>query len=368
MLIQWTRRCTVGLALGAAAAMPVAASTLSDMAANMQPGSWSILNRAGDASGFNFNLIVSCAGSDCGDNILNFADKGMWNPVSGEMHFIGQGHLRELKHISYSAVNNRWVKEAQPPWSCGAGCWSDLGHGFEHTAINPANGDVYARKFNETNLYKWTRASKTWTQVSGSAPNPAVALSIEYFPEMGGLVLSGGGEVHIFRESGGWTRLASGLTMGGYSNVSTYNPVHKVIVLGGGNGGVSQMYKLNASGTVSAIANAPVAVGIQQTVFTVDPASGKFLLLGQGGGFYQYDVPSNQWSSLPSSGVPIFSSNSNRILFRSAIPITTYGVVAYLVEDGTSNTRVVLYRHAAGQGGGPIDTTPPAAPTGLSIQ
>ena len=49
--------------------------------------------------------------------------------------------------------------------------------------------------------------------------------------------------------------------------------------------------------------------------------------------------------------------------------VATYGVLAFLIEDGTADTRVVLYRHsAASQAAPPIDTTPPAVPSGLSVR
>ena len=85
------------LAVGLAA--PAAASTLGDKAAALGAGQWTTLNRAGDGAGFEYSLIQSC-GDDCGDVILNYADKGLWNPQTREIHFIGKGHYRELKHIS----------------------------------------------------------------------------------------------------------------------------------------------------------------------------------------------------------------------------------------------------------------------------
>lgn len=341
------------------------ATTLGNMAAQMVPGEWRTLSRAGDGSGYGYELLVSCkeSGGDCADNILNYADKALWNANTREIHFIGKGHMRAARHIVYSEATNRWSVEPLPSWAGGA---YGIGHGYEHSAIDPANGNIYLRQFNSTAVYRWSRSTKAWTQLP-AGPNTAVVAAIEYFPEMGGLVYVGGGEVHFYSESQGrWSLLASGLAMGPYSHVVSYNPVHKVIIAGGGDGS-NQLYRVNASGTVTPIASAPVVVGIQSSVFTVDPASAKYLLFGSGGGVFEYDVPGNRWTTLPSSNVQMFAPSGNRILYRSAVPISTHGVVAFLTTDvGPSN--VFLYRHAPGQAAPPPDTTPPPAPTGLTVQ
>jgi hypothetical protein len=347
------------------------ASALGDAAAQLQPGQWKVLNRAGDGSGFDYDLITSCQPSGCNDLLLNYADKGLWNPLTREIHFLGKGHLAELKHLNYGEATNKWLREAKPSWDCGRSdnCYS-LGHGYEHTSLNPANGDIYARLLT-SEVFKWNRLTKVWTALPG-APTLEVAIAIEYFPELGGLVMVGTrnntGEVHLYRESTKtWSQLAGGLSMGPYHNVASYNPVHKVVIFGGGNGS-SQLYRLDASGAVTPIANAPVGVGIMQSIFTVDPASGRQLLFSSGGGFYEYDVATNRWSTLSSSGVPLFASTENRIWMRVAVPISTHGVVAFLAEGGTSDTRVLLYRHAASTQAPSADTTPPPAPSGLTIK
>ncbi len=354
--------------IGAVAPADAGGTPLGDIASQMRPGEWRVLNQSGDASGFNYDLLVSCTGSDCADNILNYADKALWNPHTREVHFLGQGHGgRLMKHISYSEATNRWALESKPYWDCSPGptCYSIV-HGYEHSAIDPATGNIFARKFNSNQVFKWTRATKTWSELP-SGPNPAVAVALEYFPELGGLLLVGGGEVHLYHEATRtWRLLAQGLSMGPYSSVASYNPVHKVAIVGGGDNS-TRLYRVDSSSKVSPIASAPVAVGIQSSVFTVDPVSGKHLLFGSGGGFFEYDVSANTWSAGNSAGVAMFAPGTNRILFRSAVPIGTHGVIAFLTLDG-SVARVYLYRHAPGVSAPPADTTPPAPPSNLSVQ
>lgn len=362
------------VAVGFAALVPLAgASTLGDIAREMQPGEWRVLNQAGDGSGYTFgDLLIACNGSDCGDNILNYADKGLWNPNTREIHFIGKGaNGKELKHISYSEATNRWTREAKPYWDCspGEGC---IGHGYEHSTIDPATGDVFWRQFYSSSYYRWSRGSKTWSALP-AGPSPECCVALEWFPEMAGFLVVAKGQVHLYNRSlGTWRQLASGVAMGDYHTVATYNPVHKVVVFGGGNsggdyGGARDLFKIDSAGRISRIAAPPANVGILQSVFTVDPASGKYLLLTSDGRFFEYDVPSNAWAALNSSGVQAFSSSlSNRIEYRVAVPISTHGVVAFLVTDRSdSSSRVLLYKHASAPAAPPLDTTPPSPPTGL---
>lgn len=97
-----------------------------------------------------------------------------------------------------------------------------------------------------------------------------------------------------------------------------------------------------------------------------DPASGRHLLFSSTGGFFEYDVAGNQWRALNAAAVPVFASDSNRILYRALIPVSTYGLILVLTFDW-GNSRVYAYRHAASQSP-PIDSTPPAPPRGLTVQ
>jgi hypothetical protein len=324
-----------------------AGGNLATLAAALAPGQWTTLSQSGDGTGFDYTLLITCTtpgdlNSDCADNIFNYADKGLWNPNTREIHFFGHGHYREAKHIRYREATHQWTHEPDAAWNCGVTC--GLGHGFEHSAIDWDTGDLYVRWFNSTTVWKRTQATMTWAQLP-AAPNPQVALALEYFPERNALILAGGGAIYEYRpNTNSWHELSTGLAMGPYSNVATYDPVHKVVVFGGGDGS-RNLYKLNASGTISAIADAPVNVGIQSSVFTVDPVSGKYLLFGSGGGFYEYDVDQNTWGTLSGASVPFWASNAynNQILYRVAVPISTHGVIAFM---GYDPERVWLYKHA----------------------
>ncbi|MGE0763885.1 MAG: hypothetical protein AB7N80_11455 [Bdellovibrionales bacterium] len=325
-------------------------SVLAMKAQQLQPGQWVTLNKAGDGAGFDYSFIESCQPTGCFDTILNYADKGFWLPTLKEIHFLGKGHIAEHKYVHYSEATNKWITDPRPAWACGqvANCYG-MGHGFEHSAANPLNGDFYARIQSSSVVYKLNRATGVWSQLP-AAPTLEVAIAIEYFPELGGLLMIGttgsesSGQAHLYRESTGrWERIGTNFPMGAYHNVARYDAVNKIIIFGGGNGS-RNLYKINASGQVSAIAQAPIPVRVLENVFTVDPVSGNYLLFGPRGEFYEYNTNQNSWRALSTANVPIFKSNENQMWMRVAIPISTYGVNAFLVED-SGNTRVVLYKH-----------------------
>ncbi|HEU4621968.1 MAG TPA: hypothetical protein VFS42_07070 [Burkholderiaceae bacterium] len=347
------------------------ASSLSTAATQMQPGEWRVLNNAGDASGLSTNLLISCLSppsGDCSDNVLNYADKAMWNPNARTLHFIGQGHGgKELKFLTYSEATNAWSREPKPYWDCSPaeGCYS-LVHGYEHSTIDPVSGDIYARKFNSNEVYRWTRTTATWSRLP-SAPNDSIVVGLEYFPDAGGLVMVGAGYVHFWNKTTNtWSQLASGLAMGQYHHVASYNAKHKVVIFGGGNDS-PKLYRMDAQRTITPLRDAPEGVGILDSVFTVDPASGKQLLLTSSRRMYEYDVPSNTWTQVSTSGMPsdFFASNSysNAILYRVAAPISTHGVILFI---GYDPIKTWIYKHAPGTVAAP-DTTPPPAPTGLNV-
>lgn len=355
---------SVGACLAGTLAFTTAAgaTTLGDLAAQMKPGEWRVLNVAGDASGYGQSLLQSC-GSDCGDNIFNFSDKMTWDPNRRLVHFIGHGHLREQKFITYTEATNSWKLEPKPYWDCTPGCpWGGVGHGYEHSALDPLTGNMYARVYNSTSIYKYTAATQAWSQIASAPNNTTVAMALEYFPDINGLVFTGGGSIDIYSESTrSWSELAGGLAMGPYHNVASYNPVHKIVLFGGGNDS-RDMYRLNTSRQIAKVANAPINVGIQASVLTVDPVSGKHLLFGSNSGFYEYDVPTDTWSQLNASAVPFFPG----ILYVVATPISTHGVIMFAKYDG-NNSKVYLYKHAPGSPP-PTDTIPPATPNNLSVR
>jgi hypothetical protein len=316
-------------------------TVLGDLAASLQPGQWAELN----STGFGKSLLDAGGGH----HILEYTEDAKWDPVTKQFLCIGQGHYAELKFITYDDATNKWTHQPKPSWASG------IGHGYDHSGIDVAGGYFFYRPYGRRSVHKYDISAKSWTALP-EIPSSVMSynnccMGMEFFPELGagGLIVVGNGNVHFYNKSTNlWSKMASGLAMSTqYQYFTEYNPVHKVAVFGGGNGS-SDIHKLESSGKVTTLKNAPVGAGVMQTVFTCDPVSGKYLVFHKSEKFYEYDVTADTWKDLGSRGAPLFSANYGSGIFGIVgAPVSTYGVNMFLAWNW-ENSKVMIYKHSAG--------------------
>ncbi|MGD1876731.1 MAG: hypothetical protein ACFB13_04430 [Kiloniellaceae bacterium] len=294
-------------------------------------------------------LSVGSSGS-----VFGFTEDIKWDPISEQLFYLGSDHGGPAQFAVYAAATNTWRREARQPWFfSGAGGAS---HGYDHSAIDPNGRAFYNRPAGFTNAYRFDIDKQTWSETPSFKTDleyNQCCSALEYFPELGGLVFVSveravvNAAVLLLKDGAPtWQRLASNLPMGNYHNFAEYNPVHQVLVFGGGNGSKA-LYKLDGQGKVTRLKDAPVLLGIQQSVFTVDPASGDYLVFTKGGKFYSYDVTTDHWS-LQDVAVPIWTSAyGNPIHGVVATPLTSYGATLFVTCEYNAGCRVTLYRHSA---------------------
>ena len=347
------------LVASAVLAASARASVLSDAAEALQPGEWTELQ----TQGYGESLLSACKG---GSTIFEWANKAVWDPVNREVHYVGQGHIACAKHIRYNEGSNTWSTAASPS---GIG---QFGHGYEHNAINPLNGDFYYRNYASDQIEKYGAASKSWSALPRIGTNTQVAGAIAYSPEADGLLFVDGdyGVWFYSNSSNSWSLVANTtlvvnggkpkLSMASYHNFASYNPADKVIYFGGGNGS-KNVYKFDANRNVSQIAGSPVSIGINSAITVPDPSSGKQLVFANNGSIYAYNSQANSWSSAGSHPVM-----SHALDWRVATPISTHGVIMFMTWR-YSSSKVLLYRFAEG-GGASGDVVSPMAPFSITIQ
>jgi hypothetical protein len=332
------------------------ASALSDAAAALQPGEWVEFQ----TNGYGENLLSACNNIN---TILEWSNKATWNPVDNEVHFVGQGHVTCAKHIRFQESTNSWTTIASPD---GIGTF---GHGYEHSAVNPTNGDFFYRNYNSDRIEKFSISSENWSSLPNIGTSTQVAGAIAYFPEAGGLLFVDGdyGIYFYSSASNSWSVVANTtltvdsskptLDMDSYHNFASYNPSDRAVYFGGGNG--SQfVYKFDENRNVSQIASSPASIGINRGLTVPDPSSGTQLLFSNSGSLYEYDSTTNSWSGAGSHPVMSYARD-----WRVAVPISSYGVIMFLTWD-FGNSKVLLYRHAEGSGT-PIENSRPLAPSSL---
>ena len=288
-----------------------------------------------------------------GDNsITEYASKAAWDRRNRRFYFVGQGHLSCAKFISYDDTLDTWTSVI-PPWRgpCPAPA-PFFYHSYQHNTFNPLLQKFYARRYGTGMVDVYDVASAAWTT---TPTNDSVRVqccgALEWFPEIGRIVHFGDesgsfGALYGYQDgSSTWDQIgvSNSYAAGNYDNAAVYNPVYKVLVFGGG-GGDRHLYKLDRAGNVSAMNSPPIGIDEATpngTIFTVDPVSGMFILVGPNGVIYQMDMssdPKGTWSQVTGVIAPFANvSAGNGVYGVIAVPIPNYGVIGFLACGGIAD-------------------------------
>ncbi len=333
------------------------ATPLATLAASMAPGTWAELA----TNGFSGALLQDGTASDY---ITQYTDEAVWDSRSRQLLFSGQSHRGIGKFIAYKESTNAWTALPTPPeFVHSQSAWGFV-HAYDHQAVDPAAGRTYRARYHSAAIYRYDTVAAAWTKLtdcpSFTGAADQITRGFEYFPEMGGLlVYEAGNGLYFYSEStGAWRTLATGLGTATYHEIARYNPVHRVVLFGGGNTN-RKLWKVDASGTVTPLRDPPLSIGISMTIFAVDPVSGKSLVFGGGtsgpGVFYEYDLAGDSWTQLAGAVPPIFSQpgSDGPVFGTVAAPLPQHGVVMFVHYD-FDRSKVFLYKHTA---------SAPSAPT-----
>lgn len=350
------RPTLVALAFSAALFLPrpAAATKLEDLVTNLSPGQWVKV----DAVGMN-DAFLKTGGA--GGNALGFSDSVKWDPATKQLFYIGMDHneVDGIRFITYRESDNTFEILPQPAFAASSGV-NAVHHEYDHTALDPYGRHFWFRfGFNSRTVYQYDIDQQNWTPLADNdeLQYEQCCGGIDWFPELGGLVWVNGTEVAgdpehfggVFQfTSGAWSRVgqAGVYPMGQYHTFAEYNPVHHVVIFGGGNDpGSHRLYKMDATSTVTPLPNAPISLGVNQAIHTVDPISGEYLIFTTDHQFWTYDVSTDEWKQQDAAGVPFWEPD----LRMGAGPISTHGVTVFY-SCTVSECGMYLYKHAAGSG------------------
>lgn len=370
-------------------AAPKAADTksvLARLAASMKPGTWALLNKDGDDSGYGAKFTDSGIGG-----LFGYASKAAYDPVRRRVFFFGSGHHNMsspeyyaaiIKFIVYEVDNNRWTRLKTPQWYLDTGSKGGNSHGYQYQTV--AKGQFFrmslgppARKSTvqvcniDRDKVEDIDPKDDWKE-SVDVPFTFSTGPIEFFPERNSLITINTRAAEVFErelDAPKWSKLGAAPEMIHFGIAASYNPVHKVVVFGGGSqaappwSNVRKWHMLDAKGKVTQIDDSPIdSYAATSTLFTLDPVSGKHLLIRPndfnfkkttGYFFYELDVgqkAGNQWTERKDleEAVPHFNARSPNHVFNTVVvPLPEYGVNMYM---GPAN--VWLYKHDARRPGG----------------
>jgi hypothetical protein len=320
------------------------ASVLSDAANQLQPGQWVVVNTQ------NFNAALLDDGAAY--QVLQYTEDMVWDPLTRQLLFVGGGHNSDAEYLSYSEATNTWTrrKPGGGPWAC---CSS---HAYDGNAIIPAAGKLffhqmawdYADRLDVVDI-----ATNSWSRTAPMAQHPGCCIGLEYFPELGGLVMADGRTGVQFYDATAdrWSMVSSNVSFGEYHNFAEYSPGHNVLIFGGGEGsGGTAVYRMNANRQITRLGNAPQQLGTTHSIVTTDPNSGNFVVFFGGSTVYEFNPMTDTWRRLTMTP-PWTSIGEGGVWDTVATPVSTYGVIAFAKYAG-NNSRVYLYRHSPGSAGG----------------
>ncbi len=323
---------------------PAGGSELSKAAQSLGPGQSVRLQT---------NLTRSILDPGSGD-VLQWSSSGAWDSVRREVRFIGKGAEFRFHQLTYDEASNQWALDRPDRMPPDLG--DRFGHGYDHTTVNPTNGDSYFRPFDDKRIRRWD--GSTWSALPPLEGQTQSLGSISWFP---GLGLTYVDNLQLSIQTGsGWTTLADPADTGIHA-VSEFNPASNTLIYGGGNVG-TRMARLNADKTVTDIATPPFNLGAQAnegSVLVSDPSGPFFIAWKKLSSLWtQYDVGKDRWSPLtvnstsgdaPADGTPPLWSKGDGDS-TIGISLSTYGVIMFVQKaDAHNRPSVWLYRHSAGR-------------------
>ena len=373
----------------------VHATALGDLAASMVSGEWRVLTTS-NLSNYFIKVYWSPEAGSAPDSLLGYGDEAQWDPISKQLFIGGGSHNYNGRIIAYSADNNSWrvisALDYSPYWSAVNPIPGGTGiHGYNRTGISASRRQFYYMNgYNPAYIQVYNIDNNTWGSPFGPAPGGTYEnANAEYFPELDSIIMPQGssGGNNILREynlsTGIWSSNGS-VTTGAVHDRAVYNPVKAEVIMGGGQNDPiawQHIYKLSNNNVLSQMADAPMSIGAEKAFFTPDPVAGKYLVFDRTseyvGTWWTYDSTTDVWTlvqtcSDKTTGACVLLANmptedTGRTTGCVTAAISNYGVTMFVCTGPTyymaeGSGRVLIYKHATTS-----DTTPPSAPTGLTI-
>lgn len=342
---------------------PSGSSSLSALAASMQPGTWARLNAA--------NQDATLGVGSISGTMIHYSNSMPWNPMSKSIEIIGQDHgYPYLRHVRYVESGNTFVLVAD---DAGLG----NGHGYDHNAVNPYTGDLYNRLYSgftgQISVKRKLNGASSFTSIPSVPAADQVAIGTCWWSgafagagSQGCFVVfnSGNGQGNandgqmlaydpltnawFYSQEGRAPYYGSGAT---YNSLIEYSAKKNVAVYGGGNVAPTRLWRLNADRSFIAMPDVPAGkqVGVQKGLLVDDPVTGNFLLLSAGELWELNPAGTGTWTPLtgsrtPPAGVGIPGGTNPTAMICCALP--AYGVVAYITQPSQANGTFFLYKHA----------------------
>jgi len=328
-----------------------AQTDLADAAEEMQPGEWRTLQTQDIG-----NALGDRASGGVG-HILPYADKLHWDPAGGKIYYTGSddpGDGRRL--VAYDVASNTW-QVLPDPWG-----GSGVAHQYGLVDIDVRSRLIYSIMPDGGYGQVYDISNGDFSSLSMPSTAYSCCGAAAYFPDRQTLVYAWGRDLWERNQSGQW-RIASGNITTSYHAVAHYNPVHELVVFGGGNDSSFSFYSMDKSGQVRSLGRPPMILQSPRIEFVAEPESGDFLVFGRGQNLYRYDPTDDNWSAQSVAGVPsiIWAGNSSNLLSTLGTALPEYGVLFFVSCESGGTCGVNIYKYGEG-------ATAPLPPSNLTVE
>lgn len=328
-------------------------TVLSKLAAEMKPGSWAELKTEMPKDLWTSPLVDGGRnnGGSGGLHIAGWTDDAHWDSRTGQFLYLGLRQTRQF--IAYSEEKNAWRVIELDRKSDNPIFQTQFGHiygsnGFDHErsrfyhrynsyrnekqGVDLTGGISYFDSTNE----KWTKLPPVPTD------STFTGMAVEYFDALDGLVILGKRAWLFSDPRQKWEDLGPS-PVDGYHSLFRHNPYRQEMLMAGGNHNRQVVARLTKEGMMERLTDAPIELGVRVDKLTVDPQTGRYLILGfreegKGPQGFEFDSDQDEFRSVEVLG-------AQWPFKRTAMP-----VVAFIPEYGVTmwaEQKVYLYKHAA---------------------
>jgi hypothetical protein len=356
--------------------VPSGSSTvIANKAADLNPGDWSAANVVG-ASTVNYSskygrspFIALDQNQVSGRNILDWPGKAMWDATSGKLWFCGGGintdglQTQTMTLTNYDVASDTFIPY-QGTTANTTGLWypKSEAHSFNGVDFDAARRKIYRAIWTSTGAQYGAALGTFNVDAPLDNGNPYVtdAYSTDYgslvaFPEMGAvLTFRSGTNIRRFNADTlayvGAIQAPGSVALNG--SLAVYH--NGAVYFSNGNSGSLAMFKMNSSGTVTAVGAPPVEMSMATAGSPYQPSAvwvklGSYLYaFHANGNIYRFSFATETWdagaySTIP-SGVVGTQGTGGYISASSGGGVESAGVVLWIVGTNEQSIKSYLWK------------------------
>jgi hypothetical protein len=300
---------------------------LSKLAASMKPGTWAELKTR-------MPERLWSAPSKKGLHIGTWSDDAHWDSRTGQFIFFGVRQARKL--VAYSEGKNEWRNIPFAGKPNAPELAQRFGHQYSNNSLDPERSRYFT--------YGWCYdiVMDSWSKLPPCKLGRK-SMTFEYSSAMKGLLMlvrQPQGLLCFFDEDKKAWRSLGKTPLIGYHSMARHNPIRKEVMFAGGNSRGHVVLILDSDGKAKRMKDCPVDLNINHDLITVDPISGRYLIMGtKEKQLIEFDSAKNEYRLVDD-------------FEKTPYPFVGYShpMVAFIPEYGVTmwaDKKVHLYKHDA---------------------